>query len=204
MVWSFEFFIKEAGTTHVISWRQDLTDWGLGATESQCTAWLALSPATSQSGCMRFVAGSHKNAIVPHRDTFDDNNLLSRGQEIAVDVDEAEATLIELCPGQMSLHHGLMFHASGPNRSADRRIGVAIRYVTPEVKQEVADRDYAMPVRGVDRFGNFSHLSAPEELFAPRSLRIYDEIRAEQAKALAQGATHVKLYAKRSEASAAG
>ncbi|MEM7544081.1 MAG: phytanoyl-CoA dioxygenase family protein [Pseudomonadota bacterium] len=195
LVWSCEFFIKEAGTTHIVSWHQDLTYWGLGATDGQCTAWLALSSATVDSGCMRFVAGSHHQAIVPHQDTFADNNLLSRGQEIAVEVDEDEATDIILQPGQMSLHHGLTFHASGPNRSDDRRIGVAIRYITPEVKQEVADRDYAMLVRGRDTTGNFTLIAQPAALFDPAALRLYDEIRGEQAKALAAGAGRVKLYA---------
>ena len=88
LVWSVEFIIKEPHTKRVISWHQDLTYWGLGETDHEVTAWLALSPATRQSGCMQFVAGSHKNAIVPHNDTYDDDNLLSRGQEIAVDVDE--------------------------------------------------------------------------------------------------------------------
>ena len=149
LVWSCELFIKEPSTRKIVSWHQDLTYWGMGETDDQMTAWIALSPATPQSGCMKFVAGSHNNRIVAHRDTFHEDNLLSRGQEIAVEVDEASATDIVLQPGQMSLHHGRMFHASGPNSSGDRRIGCAIRYVTPGVKQLVAERDYAMLVRGL-------------------------------------------------------
>ncbi|MGB0506398.1 MAG: phytanoyl-CoA dioxygenase family protein, partial [Pikeienuella sp.] len=187
-------FIKEPQTKAIVSWHQDLTYWGLGATEKQCTAWLALSPATTESGCMKFVAGSHKNPILPHRDTFAEDNLLSRGQEIAVDVDEDDATPIELQPGQMSLHHGLMFHGSGPNVSDDRRIGVAIRYVTPEVAQEMADKDYAMLARGCDRIGNFMHFRPPSVPFTPASLALWDEIKTEQLKALAAGAEG-RMYA---------
>ncbi|MEM7269204.1 MAG: phytanoyl-CoA dioxygenase family protein [Pseudomonadota bacterium] len=195
MIWGAEFFIKEAQTTSIVSWHQDLTYWGLGATSQQCTAWLALSPATTQSGCMNFVAGTHKNAIVPHNDTFAENNLLSRGQEIAVDVNEDEATAIELAPGQMSLHHGLMFHGSGPNTSSDRRIGVAIRYITPEVKQEVAERDYAMLVRGADRHGNFASLARPAANFEPHAVRLYDEVKETQNQALGAGMDRkVKMY----------
>ena len=196
LVWGAEFFIKEAGSNAIVSWHQDLTYWGMGATNHQCTAWLALSPATVASGCMRFVKGSHKNALVPHCDTFAENNLLSRGQEISVEVDEADATPIELAPGQMSLHHGLMFHASGPNVSDDRRIGVAIRYLSPEARQEVGEKDYAMLVRGCDPSGHFINYAPPDELFAPRSLRLYDVVRAEQAKVLAAGAkSGVGMYA---------
>jgi hypothetical protein len=45
-------------------------------------------------------------------------------------------------------------HGSGPNRSRDRRIGLAIRYVPTYVRQ-VGVRDSAMLVRGKDTHGNF-------------------------------------------------
>jgi len=196
LVWSCELFIKEPNTTKIVSWHQDLTYWGMGETDDQLTAWIALSPATSQSGCMRFVAGSHKNSIVPHRDTFHEDNLLSRGQEIEVDVDEATATDIVLQPGQMSLHHGRMFHASGPNTSGDRRIGCAIRYVTPGVKQLVAQRDYAMLVRGCDVERNWINVAAPCQAFDPDAITLYEQIRRDQAAALTQGAAQpVEMYA---------
>lgn len=195
LVWSAEFFIKEPGTKHVVGMHQDLTYWGLGETPDQLTAWLALSPSTHDSGCMEFVAGSHKNPILPHNDTFSDDNLLSRGQEIAVDVPADERTLIELQPGQMSLHHGLTIHGSGPNVSDDRRIGLAIRYLNPKAQQEVADRDFAMLVRGKDEVSNFTHIPAPTGLFSPDALDLYEEIRRTQAKALAQGAeAKVDMY----------
>ena len=194
LVWSVEFIIKEPRTSRVISWHQDLTYWGLGETDHEVTAWLALSPATRTSGCMQFVAGSHHNAIVAHNDTFDDDNLLSRGQEIAVDVREDEAVDVVLEPGEMSLHHGRMFHASGPNTSDDRRIGVAIRYITPDVRQQVADTDYAMLVRGIDAARNFAMVSPPQEDFSTDALDMYERIFAEQAKALGAGATDRLSY----------
>lgn len=159
------------------------------------TAWLALSPATVASGCMDFATGSHRNPILPHDDTFSETNLLSRGQEIAVDVPEADRVHVELRPGQISLHHGLTIHGSGPNRSDDRRIGVAIRYINPEARQQVADRDYAMLARGVDIGRNFIHFAPPRRLFDPAALALFDRIRADQAKALARNArTDVALY----------
>lgn len=196
LVWSCELFIKEPNTSKIVSWHQDLTYWGMGETDDQLTAWIALSPATPQSGCMKFVAGSHNNKIIEHRDTFHEDNLLSRGQEIAVDVDEATATNIVLQPGQMSLHHGRMFHASGPNTSDDRRIGCAIRYVTPRVKQLVAERDYAMLVRGCDRERNWINVAAPSAPFGDDAMALYSSIRSDQSVALAQGASQqVGLYA---------
>ncbi len=195
LLWSAELFIKEPRTTQVVGMHQDLTYWGMGETPDQVTAWIALSPATTESGCMDFVKGSHKNPILPHNDTFSENNLLSRGQEVAVDVAEEDKTHIELQPGQMSLHHGLTIHGSGPNASDDRRIGLAIRYLNPNAQQKVADRDYAVLARGKDRVGNFVHVSTPTELFSADALELYARVREDQAKALTQGAKeNTRLY----------
>ena len=160
MVWSGGLFIKEANTTHVVTWHQDLTYWGLDDVE-EATIWVALSPATIESGCMRFVPGSHKNRLVPHIDTFNDNNLLSRGQEIAVDVNDSDGVDVVLQTGQASLHHGHLFHSSGPNTTKDRRIGAAIRYIRPSMKQRSGDRSLVTLVSGKDRYGHFKVAGPP-------------------------------------------
>jgi ectoine hydroxylase-related dioxygenase (phytanoyl-CoA dioxygenase family) len=188
LLWSAEFFIKGARTDKIVSWHQDLTYWGLGETDDEVTAWLALSEVNVESGCMRFVPGSHHQKLLPHRDTFDDNNLLSRGQEVAVEVDENQAVDVELHPGQLSLHHGRIFHSSGPNRSDQDRIGLAFRFLTPAVKQQVSERDYAMQVRGIDAQQNWIHVAPPTRSFAPSDLELYRRIGEDQREALADGA----------------
>ncbi len=188
LIYAAEFFIKEPRTTSIVSMHQDLTYWGLGAIDGLVTAWLALSPATVASGCMDFVRGSHKQPILPHEDTFDANNLLSRGQEVRVDIADEDKTPIMLEPGEMSLHHGLTIHGSGPNGSDDRRIGCVIRYVRPDMQQEVGAVDYAMAARGQDRFGNFVLVPAPTSLFSPEALELYEKMRAAQAKVLMRDA----------------
>ena len=199
LVWSVEFFIKEANTDKIVSWHQDMTYWGLGEdvsgdTEHLASAWLALSPATLESGCMKFVAGSHKQSIQPHRDTFSEENLLSRGQELEVNVSPDEEVAIELNPGEFSIHHGRMFHYSGPNVSEDRRIGVVIRYVTPEIKQLVGKRDYAILVRGMDAKQNWISVAPPLVDFEPSAMALYEKVLADQSEALTQGADEVGLY----------
>lgn len=189
MIYSVEFFAKEPRTDHIVSMHQDLTYWGMGAIDGLVTAWIPLSSATPESGCMDFVRGSHKNPILPHADTFDDNNLLSRGQEVKVDVDPADKVAIEIHPGQMSLHHGLTIHGSGPNISDDRRIACVVRYLRPDMAQELAEEDFAMLVRGEDRYGNFTHIEAPKKNFAPEAVALYDHIRQVQAKVYMNNAT---------------
>ncbi|WP_370232265.1 phytanoyl-CoA dioxygenase family protein [Cognatishimia sp.] len=187
LVWSVELFIKEPGTQSVVSWHQDITYWGMGETDEELTAWIALSDVSVEAGCMRFIPGSHKNKIVPHEDTFSEDNLLSRGQEIA-GIDESQAQHGPLKPGQMSFHHGRTFHASSPNNSDDRRIGLAIRYVTPGVHQSAQGRDYAMLVRGKDSENGWIHVAGPSRLFDPQDLALYREVLTHQSTTLAAGA----------------
>ncbi len=165
LVWSAALFVKEANSPKIVSWHQDLTYWGLDDAE-ETTCWVALSPSNTASGCMKFVPGSHKKQLVQHVDTFDKNNLLSRGQEIAVDVDEDDGVAVELQPGQASMHHGHLFHASGPNTTGDRRIGSAIRYIKASMKQRTGDRSVVAHVSGEDRFGHFDVAGPPRSRLA--------------------------------------
>jgi ectoine hydroxylase-related dioxygenase (phytanoyl-CoA dioxygenase family) len=174
LVMACSFFIKEPKTTSYVSWHQDLHYWGLEG-DDEVTAWVALSPATPESGCMRFVAGSHRE-IVDHRDTFHQDNLLTRGQEIAVEVDEADAVDVVLRPGEMSLHHGRVFHASDPNRSDDRRIGLAIRYVPARMKQMAGASLCATLVRGEDRHGNFHLVEGATGLLTEADIARHAEV----------------------------
>ena len=188
LLYSTEFLIKEPHTKHVVTMHQDLAYWGLGEIDGILTAWLALTPATPQSGCMDFVKGSHKSPIIPHEDSFDELNLLSRGQEIKVNVAEEDKSSGALATGEMSLHHGLMIHGSGANTSDDRRIGVVMRFLSPHVKKPNNAPDYGVAMRGNCDTGNFTLCHAPKGLFNPEDLLIYEEIRTEQARVMMAGA----------------
>ena len=107
------------------------------------------------------LVGVDAREIVDHRDTFDELNMLSRGQEVAVEVNEADAVDAALRPGEMSLHHGHLFHASHPNTSPDRRIGLVLRYVSPSMHQVSGQPTFAHLVAGEDRFGHFQLLEPP-------------------------------------------
>jgi non-haem Fe2+, alpha-ketoglutarate-dependent halogenase len=161
LCWGTSFFIKDGRDPGFVSWHQDSTYWGLEPPDI-VTAWIAISESTLENGAMRVIPGSHRGDQMPHRDTFARDNLLSRGQEVAVEVDGATAVDLELQPGEMSLHHVRLIHGSEPNPSARRRIGFAIRYLPTHVRQTVGERDYATLVRGVDTYGNFEPEQRPE------------------------------------------
>jgi len=154
LVWGTSFFIKEPHNKSFVSWHQDLTYWGLEPADI-VTAWIALSESTSENGAMRVIPATHTMEVVPHNDTFASDNLLSRGQEISVEVDESNAVALALQPGEMSLHHVKLIHGSEPNPSPKRRIGLAVRYIPTHVRQTAGARDSATLVRGRDSFGHF-------------------------------------------------
>ncbi|MHA1569436.1 MAG: phytanoyl-CoA dioxygenase family protein [Alphaproteobacteria bacterium] len=160
LCWNTLLWIKEAGGPSFVSWHQDIKYWGLAGGEV-VTAWLALSPATAESGCMRVMPGSHLGPVLAHADRYDAANMLTRGQEISDPMDESKAVSMPLGPGEMSLHDVRLAHASGPNRSADRRIGVSIHYMPTRARQSAAAWDSAALVRGADAYGHFEHTPAP-------------------------------------------
>ena len=187
LVWDADFIIKDAHDTHYVSWHQDLTYWGLEP-DDEVTAWFALSPSTVENGCMRFAPGTHHVGIAPHIDTFAPDNILSRGQEVALEVDETSAVDVVLEPGQISLHDGRLIHASRPNRTGDRRIGLAIRYVPAHVRPMAGRRDSAMLARGVDRHGHFDSEPRPGADFEPSQLALQAAIEERRVAVLLQGA----------------
>src|SRR6266404_1525636 len=84
---------------------------------------------------MEYIPESHKLDQIPHRDTLAKHNLLTRGQEVMIEVDHSRRRIITLRPGEMSLHHVRLVHGSPPDPSNDRRIGFTIRYIPTDVAQ---------------------------------------------------------------------
>ena len=181
LVWQTAFFIKEAHDPGMVTWHQDSTYWGLSEPEV-VTAWVALSPSTPDSGCVRVMPGTHRSDQVSHVESANPNNLLTRGQEIAVEVDESQAVSMLLRPGEMSLHHIRTFHNSEPNRSNDRRIGFAIRYIPTRIRQTSFDGDTATLVRGADRFGHFELEPAPRSDLAPDAVRYHTDVTSRRSR----------------------
>ncbi len=180
LLWDSDLIIKEPQTPGFISWHQDLRYMGIQPLDS-LTAWLALSSATGDMGCMRFLPGSHQHGLFEHVDTHADTNLLTRGQTVTEGVDESIAVAGPLKAGEMSIHHGLTLHASEPNRSAHRRVGLAMRFLTPAAQQTLGERDYAALVRGNDSHGHFLPVPRPTADLASDAIAEWRRISDEQS-----------------------
>jgi len=174
LLYDVTYIIKEAGAASHVSWHLDLTYWGL-SDDTQVSMWLALSPASEVSGCMRMIPGSHKKGVFDHVTGDDETNVLFQSQTVQ-DVNEDEAVMCPLQPGEASFHHGWTLHASMPNKSEDRRIGLNVQYLARHVRQTKHDLDSAMLVRGEDKYRHFREDIPATGEFLPDAVTRWEEL----------------------------
>jgi len=128
ILWGAHVFCKPAAEGYETPWHQDGHYWPIRPLAT-CTVWVALEPSTRANGCLRVIPGSHR-AQVLHDHLHEDRDDLTLQQRLANgSFDEAMAVHIELQPGQMSLHDVYMVHGAAANTSAQRRTGIALRYM---------------------------------------------------------------------------
>ncbi len=154
-------WFKEPESASYVSWHQDSTYYGMDPLKL-VTAWVALSPATREMGCLHVLAGSHKLGQLPvDYSEVTEENLLSSGQNTLVDKDAYKTVVMELEPGEMSMHHCATVHSSLPNHGNERRVGFSMAFVPPDVRQTTKTKASAMLLRGRDDFGNYPLTERP-------------------------------------------
>ncbi len=194
MVWTCELLAKEPHSPKMLTMHQDLNYWGFEALGQHVTAWVALTEVTDANGAMHFVRSSHRWGNVEHHDTFGADNVLSRGQEVTVVHDPADEVVVALRPGDLSLHDGLMVHGSGPNTSDVRRVGVAVRYLTPSVRMKSGAIDFATPVRGDCSGAELLPLPVPTVDFDPETVSFHEQMLVAHDATLGAGAAQAMVY----------
>ena len=165
-LWSTVLFIKEPDSSAFVSWHQDAFYMGLEPSNF-VTAWLAFTPSTIESGCVSVIPGTHGDRA-DHVDTFGQDNILTRGQQVS-GIDPEAAVHLELRPGQMSLHHPWLVHGSQPNRSAGRRVGMAMQsYLGGDVRP-LQGEHHVMHIAGQPVPAHFVAAPRPNVDSAPSS-----------------------------------
>ena len=191
-LWGSVLFIKEPHSSHFVSWHQDATYMGI-TPHNYVTAWLALTESNRETGCMSMVPGSHQDSIHSHQETFHEDNILTRGQEIA-DVDDSTAVDLILKPGQMSLHHAQVIHGSQPNRSQRRRVGFAMQAYMPAGARQTLGDNYWLPIRGNCLQPDFVTLKRPRSDMDPEGVGEREKANRNWADILYQGASRKRAY----------
>ena len=185
-------FIKNANEKGFVSFHQDAKYIGLEP-HNWVTAWIAVTDANEENGCMRMWTGSHKENLKHHDQKFDENNLLTRGQTVE-DVPINKTKPIILKAGQMSLHHPKVVHGSGLNKSNDRRIGFVVQsYIGTNVDQ-VLGKMYVQLARGEDRFNYHESVPRPIELMSEKNCLLRKKANDDLSKIFYAGAQRIGKY----------
>ena len=173
-------FIKDPDKKGFVSWHQDAKYIGFEP-YNWVTAWLAITDANEENGCMRMWSGSHKEKIKDHKDTYDENNLLTRGQTVQnVPIEKTIPNILKA--GQLSLHHPMIVHGSGANKSKQRRIGFVIQsYIGTNVDQ-VIGKVYVQQARGKDIYKFHEHTKRPVELMSKKDIELKNKANEELSK----------------------
>ena len=173
-------FIKNPNEKGFVSYHQDAKYIGLEP-HNWVTVWLAVTDTNEHNGCMRMLPGSHKGNLKSHEQKFDDNNLLTRGQTIkSVPLNKTEPIILKA--GQVSLHHPLVVHGSGLNKSNDRRIGFVIQsYIGTNVNQ-VIGKMFVQKARGEDEYKFHEYSKIPIELMGKNEISSQNKANKELAK----------------------
>ena len=185
-------FIKNPNEKGFVSFHQDAKYIGLEP-YNWVTAWVAITDANEENGCMRMWSGSHKNDLQYHNQKFDENNLLTRGQTVEnVPINETKPVILKA--GQISLHHPKIVHGSGLNKSNDRRIGFVIQsYIGTNVKQ-VLGKMYVQQARGNDTFNYHEHVAKADQLMNQKAIKIRKKANHELSKIFYSGSKKVGKF----------
>jgi non-haem Fe2+, alpha-ketoglutarate-dependent halogenase len=198
LVYTATWFIKEAESPTFAAWHQDATYFGLDPHE-HVTAWVALSEAGAEAGCMEVVSSQGRPRQHSHAALRLENSINGAGQAIVEPFDEKGAVMMELPAGSFSLHHTLCRHRSPPNRASHRRVGLGISYIPAHCRLTGTVRMCARLVRGHDTGGNFDLIPPPEGELHPTALerheRVYARYRDNYAE---QIAAHEREFAAQS------
>ncbi len=135
-----EWFNKPPSTNHVTPPHQDNYYFCL-TPSNVVTIWMALDSVDAENGCLRYVAGSHRQGYRTHAKS----KILGFSQGITdyTPDDFTREIAIPLQPGDVVAHHGMTIHRADANMSTTRhRRSFAIVF-----KGESCQRDEAAYTR---------------------------------------------------------
>jgi ectoine hydroxylase-related dioxygenase (phytanoyl-CoA dioxygenase family) len=174
LVFTTTFFIKEANSPTFAAWHQDATYFGIEPYE-HVTAWVALTEATEEAGCMEVASSHGQPRQLRHAALGLKDSINGGGQAIVEEFDQSGTVMMTVPAGSFSLHHTLCRHRSAPNRAAHRRVGIGISYIPAHCRITSPVRMLLPLVRGANTGGHFDILPPPEGEFHPAALARHED-----------------------------
>ena len=161
------FFAKLPGDGKRVSWHQDASYWPLTPSKV-VSAWLAIDDTDVENGAMQVIPGSHKNAQVAfEKSSKTENNVLNQTVHHPEKYGDDPVSL-KLKAGQMSLHSDWILHGSEPNMSTRRRCGLAMRFLSSDVRAYNDWNQHSIVCRGSEPTGHWANHPRPEREFIPQ------------------------------------
>ena len=173
LLYTSRFFIKEPKSEGIAAWHQDSTYFGLRP-HDHVTAWVALCNVTPETGPVEFAVGSHIRGQLQQKSGLIRNSVNTAGQIIVEWFDQSQIDCAILKPGQFSFHHTCTVHQSQPNRSDERRVGLALSYIPTRTRYIGKRRMPACLVRGRDEHGHFDLQPPPQADFGAIEMQRHD------------------------------
>lgn len=173
LLYTSRFFIKEPHSEGIAAWHQDSTYFGLRPFD-HVTAWVALCNVTAETGPVEFAVGSHIRGQLMQKSGVVKNSVNTAGQIIVEWFDQSQIDRAILKPGQFSLHHTCVVHQSAPNRSDERRIGLALSYIPTRTRHIGTRKMPACQIRGKDDYHHFDLQPPPQEDFGAVEMQRHD------------------------------
>ena len=185
-LWSSAFFCKAPGEGKIVSYHQDNPYWQLTTTKV-VSVWIALTNSDKKSGCLELVPNSHHLGVINKLDvdnprqaylngekTTDQNDLLSYKQDLNEFLINHKPEVVELKPGNYSIHHVNTVHGSGVNLSDNYRVGFALRYISSDTMHKEEKKDSAVHVCG-EKNPYFDEEKRPKADFDDEAIKTYEQ-----------------------------
>lgn len=144
-----------------VGWHQDANYWRCVDTTNICTAWIPFQDTEIKNGTMRMVPGSHQWGLIEDAGSsqtkgeggFFCNDLNVKPWASWI-IDKPNKTWREepvvVKAGQLSFHHALLFHCSGPNYSDDPRQALAVNFLPKGAARRRDDESNQFPKLSVN------------------------------------------------------
>ena len=119
--WHDQLFAKPPKKGGVVAWHQDYSYWTRTKPIAHLSCWCGLDDATSENGCLQYIAGSHKWGLLPKPVIAGElrgiTDFLNDEQKKQFE----NPHFAEVKAGEAIFHHALTLHGSGENKSEKPR-----------------------------------------------------------------------------------
>ena len=117
-----------------VGWHQDYFYWQAASAPSLLTAWVAFDDVDEANGCMHVIPGSHTWGLLENNDFFAQDLAAQQASLRAPDGTPATTVPLIMKAGQVSFHHALTLHGSGPNTTDKPRRSLAVHLMTGDTR----------------------------------------------------------------------